>query len=78
MTRIDATLELNDTDLDNVCGGMNMDGVRRSENVIDCRGQTPAQCTETMKKFDEQKKLKEAAKKASNDASASLTSTAFG
>ena len=54
-------LELSDSDLSAVSGGMDLSKVKPSENYVDCRGMTMDQCTEAMKKADE--KDKEKAKK---------------
>jgi hypothetical protein len=53
MNHLDGMIELDDRDLDGVSGGMQWENGRRSENVIDCRNLTQAQCLELEKKLDE-------------------------
>jgi hypothetical protein len=63
MLDIDGRLELDDADLNCVAGGMQWENGRRSENVIDCRNLTAAQCQAVEDKVNA-KQAADAAKKA--------------
>jgi hypothetical protein len=70
--------ELDDRDLEVVSGGMKLDDVKESENVIDCRGRTIEQCNKIQQEFDEKKRRREEAERNKPARDSNVSSTAFG